>query len=223
MTDPRPVDPVVEPLQSDRTMDQIIEQFIVHLPYLGVVLVLTAGGFGMPIPEDLPLLIGGYLCGVGQAQVTIMLPVSLAAVVGADFMVYLLGRRYGHHVPKLPLLRRYLSEQRLVKAEISFHKHGGKTLFFARFMPGLRTPIYFSAGAFKLPAWKMLMFDGLAALVSVPAWVLLAWYLAKTVDIQTLRDWSFATQVTLIVMAVAAAVGVVGWKVIRSRRLASTG
>ena len=95
-------------------MDHLIEQIIVHLPYLGVVFVLMLGGFGAPIPEDLPLLLGGYLCGSGQADVTIMLPVTLVAVLGADLMVYFLGRRYGHHVPKLPLLRRYLTEERWI-------------------------------------------------------------------------------------------------------------
>ena len=54
---------------SEDAMDQIVEQLIVNLPYLGVVLVLLAGGFGMPIPEDLPLLAGGYLCGRGHASV----------------------------------------------------------------------------------------------------------------------------------------------------------
>lgn len=204
-------------------MDQLIEQLIDQLPYLGVVFVLLLGGFGAPIPEDLPLLLGGYLCGKGQADVTIMLPVTLVAVLGADLMVYFLGRRYGHHVPKLPLLRRYLSEERLTRAELSFHKHGGKTLFLARFMPGLRTPIYFSAGAFKLPVWKMVLFDGSAALISVPVWVLLAWYLGKTVGLETLRGWSIATQVTLIGFVIVCGLGIVGWKLVRQRRLASTG
>ncbi len=204
-------------------MNQAIEQLIVHLPYLGVVLVLLAGGFGMPIPEDLPLLVGGYLCGIGQADIAIMLPVTFIAVVGADFLVYFLGRRYGHHVPKLPVLKRYLRPERLVKAEVSFHKHGGKTLFLARFMPGLRTPIYFSAGAFKLPAWKMVLCDGLAALLSVPTVVLLAWYLAKTVDLQTLRDWSFATQAALIAVGIFCVAAIVGWKLLRQRKLASAG
>lgn len=204
-------------------MDHVIEQIIFHLPYLGVVLIIFAGGFGMPIPEDVPLLVGGYLCGVGKADITVMLPVTFSAVVGADFLVYFLGRRYGHHVPKLPLLRRYISPERLAKAEVSFHKHGGKTLFLARFMPGLRTPIYFSAGAFKLPIWKMILFDGLAALVSVPVFVLLAWYLAKTVSLQTLRGWSMTTQVTLVGVGIVCALVVLGWKLLRQRRLASAG
>lgn len=204
-------------------MDQVIEQLILHLPYLGVVLVLLAGGFGMPIPEDLPLLAGGYLCGRGHASVEVMLPVAFMAVVGADLLVYYLGRRYGHHIPRLPVLRRYLSDSRLTRAELSFHKHGGKTLFLARFMPGLRTPIFFSAGAFKIPAWKMVLFDGTAALLSVPVWVVGSWYLAKTFtfDLDTIREWSLATQATLILAVVLCVAAVLGWRFLRPRKVAS--
>ena len=204
-------------------MELLIQQFIENLPYLGVVLILAISGFGAPIPEDLPLLLGGYLCGIGKADIRIMLPVTFIAVLGADLMVYYMGRRYGHHVPRLPLLKKYLSESRLNKAELSFHRHGGKTLFIARFMPGMRAPIYFSAGAFKIPFWKMLAFDGLAAVLSVPLWVLAAWYFARTVDWETIQETSFTVQLVIVTGLVACIAAVVCWKLLRQRKLASAG
>ena len=39
----------------------------------------------------------------------------------------------------------------------------------ARFMPGLRAPIYFTAGTVGVKFHTFLFYDGLAALVSVPA------------------------------------------------------
>lgn len=206
-------------------MEEWILQLILNpnAAYAGVVLILLISGLGAPIPEDLPLLAGGFACGMGYADITVMLPVSFTAVLGADFLIYWMGRRYGEHVPRLPLIRRYMTPDRLARAEISFHKHGGKTLFLARFMPGLRAPIYFSAGAFKLPFWKMVVFDGSAAVLSVPVWVLLAWYLAKKVDFRTLQEWSFATQLLVLGTVVVVIGAAVAWKVIRQRRLASAG
>lgn len=200
-------------------MEETLQQLIQQLPYLGVAAVLLASGFGLPIPEDLPLLIGGYCCGIGKADIRIMLPVAFAAVIGGDSIVYLLGRRYGHHVHRLPLLRRYLTQARLTKAELSFHSHGGKTLFLARFMPGLRAAVYFSAGAFKIPYWKMLAFDGSAALLSVPLWVLLAWYFAH--DLQRIKQWSAGANAGLVVAIVLVLVGFFGWKALKRRRLAT--
>jgi len=41
----------------------------------------------------------------------------------------------------------------------------------ARFMPGLRTPLFFATGSYHVPFWKFLLLDGFAAIISVPLWV----------------------------------------------------
>lgn len=199
----------------------MLEQLIEHLPYLGVVLILLAGGFGLPIPEDIPLLLGGYYCGIGKAELSIMLPVAFVAVLGADMVVYALGLRYGHHVPKLPMFGKYLTRERMAKTGNAFHTHCGKTLFMGRFMPGLRVTVYFSAGVFKIAWWKVLLFDGLAAVLSVPVWILLAWHFAH--DLDRVKQWSAGAQATLIALAVVAGGGILAWKWARQRRLASAG
>jgi membrane protein DedA with SNARE-associated domain len=194
--------------------------FFGQMPYLVVVLLLFASGMGAPIAEDIPLLLGGYWCGIGKADIAMMLPITFFAVFGADIMIYTLGRKYGRHVQRVRVLRRYLSPKRMAKAAEAFHKHGGKTLFAARFMPGLRAPLYFSAGTFKIPFWKLLVFDGVAALVSVPLWVLLAWHFADHID--RVRQWSLWAQLTLgsvVVLLIA----VVVYKLTRREKLASAG
>lgn len=160
-------------------MEAFIEQVLGHAPYVGVTLVLLAGGFGFPLPEDIPLMVAGWLCGKGEASLAIMIPICLLAVFGGDSIMYLLGRRYGQHVRKLPVLRKYLSDAAMEGAKAKFHQHGGKTLFIARFTPGLRAPMFFSAGLFHIPYWKMVVYDGGAALISVPFWIFVAYYFAR--------------------------------------------
>ena len=200
-------------------MEELVAQLVENLPYLGVAAILLASGFGLPIPEDLPLLLGGYCCGIGLADIRLMLPIAFLSVMGGDSAIYFVGRRYGHHIQQLRRLRRYLTPARLTKAEMAFHSHGGKTLFLARFMPGLRAPVYFSAGAFKIPYWKLLVFDGTAALGSVPLWVLVAYYFAD--DIDTVRQWSTGVQAGLIAVVVVGIAGYVSWKYFQRRKLAS--
>jgi membrane protein DedA with SNARE-associated domain len=175
-----------------------MEAFLVHWSYLGVFLILTISGFGVPIPEDVPLIWGGYLCGTGQANIYIMLPVGLFSLIGADFIVYLLGRKFGEPIRKLPLFKRYLCDRKLAMAQAAFDKHGGKLIFIGRFMPGLRTPIYFTAGKFKIPAWKMLLMDGLAALLSAPALMLAGYYFCNHLE----KVWKWAKQGQLGVFGV---------------------
>ncbi|MAX24868.1 MAG: DedA family protein [Phycisphaeraceae bacterium] len=167
-----------------------MEAFLAHWSYLGVFLILTISGFGVPIPEDVPLIWGGYMCGSGQANIYIMLPVGLISLIGADFIVYMLGRKYGEPIRKLPILRRYLCDKKMAKAQKFFDRHGGKVIFVARFMPGLRTPVYFSAGKLHVPAWKMLLFDGMACLLSAPALMLAGFFFWNHLE----NVWKWAKQ-----------------------------
>lgn len=182
-----------------------MQSLIVHFSYFGVVAVLLASGFGLPLPEDLPLLLGGYLCANGTARLDIMLPLVLVAVLGADCMVYVLGRVYGPAIQRMPWLQRMVGAKRLLKARTAFCAHSGKTLLCARFLPGMRTPTYFAAGAFHVPFWKMLVFDGVAAVVSVPLLVLVGYYLADHFD--RAIAWARTGQIgtALVVVLVAAA------------------
>lgn len=187
-----------------------MEEFLTHFTYWGVILVLLASGVGLPIPEDIPLITAGYLSARGYASIEIMIPLTFIMVVGADFLLYLMGRKYGRHVPKLPLFRRFLTPKRLAAAEMAFHTHGGKTLFTSRFVPGVRAAVFFTAGVFKIPAWKMLLFDGGAALISVPVLVLAGYFFADHID--AVKEAAFATQVSVGILIAIAIGGYVFYK-----------
>jgi membrane protein DedA with SNARE-associated domain len=191
-----------------------------------LLLLLLISGLGLPIPEDIPLLAAGYLCYLGDlpeshggVDLWYMVPATFIAVVGADSLIYYMGRRYGHHLPRLRFIRRYLTEERLQKAQLAFHNHGGKTLFVARFLPGLRAPVFFSAGVFKIPYWKMLAFDGTAALISVPALVLVAYFGGH--QIGKVKHLAGQVQIVIGAVAIALVISFIVWK-IRRKRLAST-
>lgn len=184
-----------------------MDTFLLNFSYPGILFLLLLAGLGAPIPEDIPLLLGGYLCatradGQAFAQLYLMIPLTLLAVLAGDCSLYCLGRRYGHHVPRLPLLRRFLDSAQLERAQQAFCKHGGKTLFIGRFLPGLRAPIFFTAGTFKIPMWKLFAFDGSAALISVPAFVLLGWFFADRIDM--VKQLSLKVQMLLLIGLVIA-------------------
>ena len=192
-----------------------MESFLAELPYLGVVIVLLLGGMGVPIPEDIPLLVSGYLCHLGSAEIFIMLPLAFSAVLGGDFIMFGLGRRYGDRLFRLRLLNKILTEQRLQQASVIFCKYGGRALFVGRFLPGLRACVFFSAGALRVPAWKMLVYDGSAALISVPTLVLLTYYGGGQID----RFRALALDVQLTLLGVAGVLGLCFWWLKRRRSL----
>jgi membrane protein DedA with SNARE-associated domain len=75
-----------------------------------------------------------------------------------------------------------LPDDRLAAVQNKFHKRGNKLIFAARFMPGLRAPIFFSAGTLHLPARVFWFYDGMAALISVPGIIGAVYYFGDQVD-----------------------------------------
>ena len=73
----------------------LISAYIEHFTYVGLFVVLMLCGLGLPIPEDVALLAGGYLVHRGITRYPITLAVSLLGVVAGDNSLFFMGRRFG--------------------------------------------------------------------------------------------------------------------------------
>ncbi len=169
-------------------MNKIIEWFKFLEAYgdKGIYLVfaiLLACGFGFPLPEDIPLVAAGLLSGQGYVSLSFTLIVCMAGVLMGDSIIFMIGSRYGDKAKQFFVFKKIFTEEREASLLKWFAKYGNKVIFFARFMPGLRMPVFFSSGAYKIPFWKFFLIDGFAALISVPIWVCLAHHFSKNLDI----------------------------------------
>jgi len=155
--------------------------------YWAVFLMLLICGFGVPVPEDVTLVAGGVIAGLGYADVHTMFAIGMAGVLIGDGMMFLLGRTLGHKILQWPGFRRILTQDRFERAQNAFHQYGKWVMFVPRFLPGLRTPIYFSAGmSRRVSFFTWFSMDGIAALISVPIWVYLGYFGAQN------WDWMFS-------------------------------
>lgn len=163
-------------------MEYLID-FFSSYGYWAVFFVLLACGFGLPIPEDITLVSGGVISGLGYTNVHWMLVVSMVGVLVGDSIMYWLGRIYGEKILKFPLIRSIVTPERLVAVQQRFEKNGNMLLFFARFLPGLRAPIYMVSGITQRVSYtKFIAIDFFAAIISVPIWVYLGDFGAKNLD-----------------------------------------
>ncbi|MCS4533381.1 DedA family protein [Neisseria montereyensis] len=162
----------------------ILEAFFIQYGYAAVFFVLLACGLGVPIPEDVTLAAGGVISGLGYKNVHLMVLVGLLGVLVGDGMMFMAGRLYGHKILKVRFIARVMTPKRYAQVQEKFDKYGNRVLFVARFLPGLRTPIFISAGiSGKVSVLRFIMMDGLAALISVPIWVYIGDYGAEN------REW----------------------------------
>ena len=182
--------------------------------------VLVACGLGLPLPEDVALVTGGYLSFVGAANLWLMFFFAFAGILAGDLIVYAAGRRYGSEVAHVRLLRRFFTDEKRARVESYFHRYGQGLVMGARFLPGLRVVTYFSAGASEMGAWRFLFFDGLAACVSAPLWLFIGRRLGR--QLQTSLLW--VSRAHWILMILAGVVSVAGLIIVLRRNgAAATG
>ena len=75
-------------------LDHLIQLFAMH-GYLAVFVALLVCGFGVPIPEDVSLVAGGIIAGLGYADVRAMGAVGLAGALVGEMVVFLVGHHFG--------------------------------------------------------------------------------------------------------------------------------
>ena len=178
----------------------------------GPFLVLLLCGLGLPIPEDIVLIAAGVLGeSLGRNWIEVS-AIMYVGVVGGDCITFFAGRHVGGWMLTSRWFQRIVSTQKQAKVVTFFENYGPMGLFIARFLPGLRAPIFFSAGSMKVPFWKMLFFDGIAALISVPVFVWLGhWLWAKfqddleQFDRTLLKSQGYAIWVAAAIVLVSAA------------------
>ncbi len=166
-------------------MDFLVD-FLLNFPgptaYLLIFGVLLACGLGVPIPEDITLFAAGIMAYYGIVNVYWMIGVCLVGVLVGDSICWYLGDHVGRRTTQIWLFRKLLREDHLSAARERLQRGGDKLLFAARFMPGLRAPIFFSAGMLHVPYRRFMLFDGCAALISVPAIVGCVYYFGDELD-----------------------------------------
>ena len=146
---------------------------LIYFIMLGILLLC---GFGLPVPEDIILISGGYLAHLRVIDIGIFVPLAMFGVLAGDSTIFLLGKKLGYPFLKKKFARRFISTENLARAEDAFEKYGDRIFFAARFLPGLRAPIYFTGGALNAKFYKFFIFDFFAAIISVPLWIFAAYY-----------------------------------------------
>jgi undecaprenyl-diphosphatase len=112
---------------------------------------IFAESAGVPVPGETALLTAGVLAGTGRLALVLVIAVAIAAAVIGDTLGYWLGRRGGRAV----LLHRgpaaAFRAHALERGERFFERHGAKTVFLGRFVPGVRVVAAVLAGAGAMP------------------------------------------------------------------------
>ena len=174
---------------------------------MGVFTLLVACGLGLPLPEDVALITGGYLAGkgppIGVGSLPLMILVGLAGILIGDSIIFRAGATYGEALLQTRI-GRHIPGEKVERVIGLFERHGPKFIMMARFLPGVRAVTYFVAGTTGVPYWKFLLYDGIAACASAPGWVLLGHWAGKHRMLR--KAWQYAKEVQIGVILLVLAI-----------------
>ncbi|HSU90272.1 MAG TPA: DedA family protein [Sporolactobacillaceae bacterium] len=193
----------------------LISAYIEHFTYLGLFVVLLLCGLGMPIPEDVALLAGGYMVHRGITRYPISLAVSLIGVVAGDNSLFFLGRRFGTGWVRYFGIGRPGRQVQIERIQKFMQRHGHRAIFYARFLAGLRALIYLSAGSFGVRPAVFLVYDLLGAVISVPIVVTLGYLFGG--QIEAVLEYIGGVE-KLVWLVVALSLGVIAMRMLMFTR-----
>src|SRR5258708_7124828 len=138
---------------------------------------------GLPIPEDVALLAGGFLVHRGVIQYPITLLVALVGVVAGDNLLFFLGRRFGTGLVKYLGIGRPRSQRQIEWLKSFMERHGHRAILYARFVAGLRALVYLTAGSFGVNPLRFFLYDLAGAVISVPIVVTLGYLFGGQIEV----------------------------------------
>ena len=129
--------------------------------YAGLALLVGGESAGIPLPGETALITAALLASGGHLSLVGVIAVAATAAIVGDNIGYAIGRRGGRWLLTRP--GRWESERRALveRGERFFERHGGKTVFFGRWLPVLRITAAWLAGVHRMhwarfAAWNAL-------------------------------------------------------------------
>jgi membrane protein DedA with SNARE-associated domain len=170
--------------------------------YLGVALAIGLESMGVPVPGETALVAAALYAGKTHAlNVWVLIAFASAGAILGDNIGYWIGREIGFRV-----LLRYgsyigLTESRIKLGEYLFQRHGGKIVFFGRFIALLRSLSALLAGLNQMSWPRFVIFNAAGGILWASCYGLAAYYFGKRIETLT-RPVGLALLVTGIIIFV---------------------
>lgn len=159
-------------------------EFFATYGLIAVFVALITTPLGNPVPEDISLLAGGMIAGMGEASIWTALLVGYSGVLVGDCIAWAMGRKVG--LQPGGFLSRAVGNKQVMRLQRFYERFGDRTILICRQLPGFRLPCFFIAGASGISLKRFLLIDGSAALVTTNIFTWLGYYysedLAEIID-----------------------------------------
>ena len=173
--------------------------------------IVAAESMGVPLPGETGLITAAIFAGeTHRLNIWLVVASAAAGAFTGGAVGYLVGRTLGHRFLIKHGAKLGMDARRIKLGQYLFKHHGGKVVFFGRFVALLRTYAAFLAGTMKMPWPRFLVFNAAGGIVWALVYGLGFYYFGSALtSLRAPAD---------IALAAAAVIGVVGGIVVLRRK-----
>jgi membrane protein DedA with SNARE-associated domain len=147
----------------------LIREALVRWGYLALAIGLLGESAGLPLPGETILMLASFVSyKTTQLSIVPLIFVGTSAAVIGDNLGFYIGRKLGPRLLKW-LKRRFHLDEEIAVASDQLQRHGAATIFWARYIFGLRTIAGPVAGALGMDWKRFLLYNVLGAATWVTA------------------------------------------------------
>lgn len=183
-------------LHIDTHLGEVIADYgtLSYLVLFFIVFAETGFVFTPFLPGDSLLFAAGAFAAIGSFKIVLLLGLLWVAAFLGDTVNYWIGHFFGKKIidhPKVPV-----NQEHIDKTQAFYDKHGGKTIFLARFIPIIRTFAPFVAGVGRMDYKRFITFNATGGLAWVFGFTLLGYFFG---NIPFVKD-NFSLVVLVIIL-----------------------
>lgn len=167
--------------------------------YVILTLALVASGCYFPVSSDLTIItVTGLSAATGLYHIPTVFFCALTGILTGDMINFMVAKKYGPMILKRPRMQKIIKPERVERMTALLKKSGAGFIFFVRFMPLVRTVLFFSAGLMQVSTWKFILFNGLSTNLYLTVLMVLSYKIGT--DFSKLSSSVFQFQVSFAVI-----------------------
>jgi membrane protein DedA with SNARE-associated domain len=182
----------------------VLIDYVDQFSYLGIFIISLLSGHLIPFPEDVILLISGYLASAGFINPYYAGLAGILGIFVGDNILYQLSKKGSSKVQRL---REYV-RVRLATREAFVRKHIRLVIFLSRFVPFFRSLSPVVAGVLDVPRKTFQFYNFLGMAIYVPAMVAIGYVFESNVNnlvdrVDALRHTLFIVLIIMVGVVIA--------------------
>lgn len=203
-------------LHLDKHLSSVILQYGAWTYGLLFFVIFMETGFVVTpfLPGDSLIFAAGTFAALGSLNIWLLFLLLAIAAVGGDTVNYWIGHYLGDRAYQIT----WIKKEYLDRTHAFFEKHGGKTIFLARFVPIIRTFAPFVAGVGRMSYSYFFSYNVFGGICWVALFTFAGYFFG---NIPFIRDHFSLVIIAIIVISVLPML-IEAWKVRTEKKQAAT-